>query len=139
MLQGYITSGGAGSESVLQASRAAFVAYVNDCSSFHLGMYCTTLVDIVLNNRSNDRLVLPAMDFLGFLFDAGILPRLTIADFGHVDTTVGSEISYTDVNTDGVDSSIQFKQPISRPRMFARSKLLSRSMLAWLSCQRSKQ
>ena len=82
LLEGLITSAGAGSESVLQASRTAFVAYTNERSLVALSMYCTTIVDFFHDNHSNDRLLLPAMDFLGFLFDAGVLPRLANEMFG---------------------------------------------------------
>ncbi|KAL2040021.1 hypothetical protein N7G274_007424 [Stereocaulon virgatum] len=82
LLEGFVTSAGAGSESVLQASRTAFVAYSDTCPAIALSMYCTTIVDIVHENYSNDRLLLPAMDFLGFLFDVGVLHRLATEMFG---------------------------------------------------------
>ena len=76
LLNGYVTSAGSGSESVLQASREAFVAYTVGCSPFELVTYCTNIVDIVQDNPSDDRLVVPTVEFLGFLFDAGVLPHL---------------------------------------------------------------
>ena len=88
LLEGFITSAGAGSESVLQASRTAIVAFTNDRSLVALSMYCTTLVDIIHDNPSNDRVLLPAMNFLGFLFDAGVLPRLENEMFGYANSTL---------------------------------------------------
>lgn len=82
LFNGYVTSAGSGSESVLQASREAFVAYTVGCSPFELATYCTNIVNIVQDNPSNDRLVVPAVEFLGFLFDAGVLPRLAEERFG---------------------------------------------------------
>lgn len=82
LLNGYVTSAGSGSESILYASRQAFVAYTVGWSPSELATYCTNIVDIMQNNLSNDRLVVPTADFLGFLFDAGVLPRLAEESFG---------------------------------------------------------
>ena len=82
LFNGYVTSAGSGSESVLQASREAFVACTVGCSPSELATYCTNIVNIVQDNPSNDRLVVPAVEFLGFLFDAGVLPRLAEERFG---------------------------------------------------------
>ena len=82
LFQGYVTSAGSGSESVLQASREAFVAYTIGCSPSELNTYCNNIVDIVQDNLSNDRLVAPTVEFLGFLSDAGVLIRLAEESFG---------------------------------------------------------
>lgn len=82
LLKGYVTSAGSGSESILYASREAFVAYTVGCSRSELAMYCTNIVDIMQDNLSNDRLVVPTVEFLGFLFDAGLLLRLAEERFG---------------------------------------------------------
>ena len=82
LFHGYVTSAGSGSESVLQSSREAFVAYTVGCSPSVLATYCTNIVNIVQDNLSNDRLVLPTVEFLGFLFDAGVLIRLAEESFG---------------------------------------------------------
>ena len=82
LLNGYVTSAGSGSESILNASREAFVAYTIDCSPSELAIYCTNIVDIMQDNLSNDRLVVPTVEFLGFLFDAGVLLRLAEERFG---------------------------------------------------------
>lgn len=82
LFSGYITSAGSGSETVLQASREAFVAYTVGCSPSELATYCINIVDIVQDNLSNDRLVVPTVEFLGFLFDAGVLLRLAEERFG---------------------------------------------------------
>ena len=82
LFSGYVTSAGSGSETVLQASREAFVAYTVGCSPSQLATYCINIVDIVQDNLSNDRLVVPTVEFLGFLFDAGVLLRLAEERFG---------------------------------------------------------
>ena len=82
LLNGYVTSAGSGSESVLNASREAFVAYTDGCSPSELVIYCTNIVDTMQDNLSNDRLLVPIVDFLGFLFDAGVLLRLAEEGFG---------------------------------------------------------
>ena len=82
LVNGYVTSAGSGSESVLQASREAFVTYTVGCLPSELATYCSNIVNIVQNNLSNDRLVVPTVEFLGFLFDAGVLIRLAEESFG---------------------------------------------------------
>ena len=82
LFYGYVTSAGSGSESVLQASREAFVAYTVGCSPTELNAYCNDIVNIVQNNLSNGRLVAPTVEFLGFLFDASVIPRLAEESFG---------------------------------------------------------
>ena len=82
LLNGYVTSAGSGSESVLIASREAFVAYADGCSPSELVMYCTNIIDTMQDNLSNDRLLVPTVEFLGFLFDAGVLLRLAEERFG---------------------------------------------------------
>ena len=82
LLNGYVTSAGSGSESILYASREAFVAYTIDCSPSELARYCTNIVDIMQDNLPNDRLVVSTVEFFGFLFDAGVLLRLAEEMFG---------------------------------------------------------
>ena len=81
LLEGYVTSAGAGSESLLGASRAAFTSYTEPLDLATLAIFCTYLIDIIRENISNDRLVVPTLEFVAFLFEAGVLQRLRDQDF----------------------------------------------------------
>ena len=81
LLEGYVTSGGAGSESLLAASRAAFTIYTESLDPATVATLCTYLTELLRENISNDRLAEPALDFIAFLFEAGILQRLRDRDF----------------------------------------------------------
>ena len=81
LLEGYITSAGVGSESLLRASRAAFTFYSESLDLATLAIHCTYLTDIIGENISNDRLAVPALEFLAFLSEAGVLQRLRNQDF----------------------------------------------------------
>lgn len=81
LLGGYVTSGGAGSESLLGASRAAFVMFAESLNLAALSVLCTFLTDLIQENISNDRLAVPTLEFVAFLFEAGVLQRLREQDF----------------------------------------------------------
>ena len=44
-------------------------------------MLCTYLTDLLRENISNDRLAVPTLEFVAFLFEAGVLQRLRDQDF----------------------------------------------------------
>ena len=44
-------------------------------------MLCTYLTDLLQENISNDRLAVPTLEFVAFLFEAGVLQRLRDQDF----------------------------------------------------------
>lgn len=81
-LEGYVTSAGSGSETVLRASREAFTAHTNTLELWKLEMLCTHIVGIIREHPSDERLTLPTLEFVAFLCDTGILHRLTNEDFG---------------------------------------------------------
>ena len=81
LLEGYVTSAGAGSESLLGASRAAFTSYTELLDLAELATICTDLTDLIRENISNDRLAVPALEFVAFLFEADVLQRLRDEDF----------------------------------------------------------
>ncbi|KAJ9644755.1 hypothetical protein H2199_003719 [Coniosporium tulheliwenetii] len=82
VLEGYISSAGVGSESVLQASRLALVEMLEELfthaeePTVSVLEICTALVEIFKENIAVDRVVLPLMEVLAFLFDMQILQRL---------------------------------------------------------------
>ncbi len=81
LLRGYLSSSGAGSESLLRSSRAALVHYTEQLPTHSFIAFCKTFTAIIHDNISNDRILLPALDTLGFLFDAGIMQRLNPDSF----------------------------------------------------------
>ena len=44
-------------------------------------MLCTYLIDLLRENISNDRLAVPTLEFVAFIFEAGVLQRLRDQDF----------------------------------------------------------
>lgn len=81
LLEGYVTSAGAGSESLLRASRAAFVLFAEPLDLGTLATHCTYLTDLIRENTTNDRLAVPTLEFVAFLFEASVLQRLRDQDF----------------------------------------------------------
>ena len=81
LLEGYVISAGAGSESLLGASRAAFTSYTELLDLGRLATICTDLTDLIRENLSNDRLAVPLLEFVAFLFEIDVLQRLRDQDF----------------------------------------------------------
>lgn len=81
LLEGYVTSAGAGSESLLRAARAAFVLFTEPLDLGTLATHCTYLTDLIRENTTNDRLAVPTLEFVAFLFEASVLQRLRDQDF----------------------------------------------------------
>lgn len=78
LLEGYVSASGAGSDTLLQASRSALVSYVERFSASQLIEFCTSLNNTIRTNieRSVDRVVIPTLVVYGFLFDAGVFERV---------------------------------------------------------------
>ncbi len=79
-LEGYVTSAGMGSESLVHATRAAFAQYNNILLPEKLHGTCMTVVTIFMDNLTNDRVLIPTMGFLIFLFDANLIELLPIQE-----------------------------------------------------------
>ncbi|KAI9724156.1 MAG: hypothetical protein M1812_000875 [Candelaria pacifica] len=73
LLEGYVTSAGAGSEALLINSRSALIAFAeHNGGDYSLSDLCADLVEVLRRNSSNDRVAVPAMEVLAFiLFDSG--------------------------------------------------------------------
>jgi hypothetical protein len=79
------------------------------------------------------------MEFLGFLFDAGVLHRLANEMFGYMKPTfLTINIAITDVSIAGHDFSKLSRQPTPNQPTFTKLKPLSRSMLVWLLYPKSE-
>ena len=81
LLEGYVTSAGAGSESLLEASRAAFISYTESLDLATLALSCRYLIELLRENISNDRVAVPTLEFIAFLLETGILQRLRDQSF----------------------------------------------------------
>lgn len=88
LLEGYVTSAGAGSETVLRASREAFSTHTNSLEIGRLEILCTHVFGTLRTDptidrlTASDRLNIPTLDFLAFLCDSGVLHRLSTAELG---------------------------------------------------------
>ena len=76
LLQGYVTSAGGGSESLMQTSRAALALRIEQFSSSDVIHLSKHLIVIMQKNISNDRILAPALNVLDFLFDIRVLQTL---------------------------------------------------------------
>ena len=87
VILGLVSSAGMGTESILQAARSAVVDCLSDLPDNgqprELGIleFTTLLTAVLEENLSNDRIVLPLLDFLAFLLDMQIPQRLATSDF----------------------------------------------------------
>jgi len=74
LLEGYVTSAGAGSDSVLKASRRALITYL--ASSTDQAEIATSLVNVFHQalTAQNDRIVIPLLDVFSLLLDLQLLP-----------------------------------------------------------------
>ena len=67
---------GAGSESILCASRAALVTYLEDVNSSDLMTFWQSVSGILRNNTTNERLVVSVLEALAFLLETGLFECL---------------------------------------------------------------
>ncbi|KAI9679221.1 MAG: hypothetical protein M1817_005240 [Caeruleum heppii] len=77
VLEGFVTSAGAGSETVLQASRRALVDLLHrgrgtDQPLRSLSGLSNALTQILKRHLTNDRVAVPTLEVLAFLFDMGL-------------------------------------------------------------------
>lgn len=77
LLEGYITSAGVGAESLLVASRLALVDYLSESSHEPRTLnICNDLTDLLARNVANERLAVPVLEVIAFLFEAQIYQSL---------------------------------------------------------------
>lgn len=86
ILEGYVSSMGMASESVVQSSRHALVGLAEqlpDASSeaYSIRDLGDALMDVLKEHLANDRVLLPLLESLAFLFDMQVLQRLEATDF----------------------------------------------------------
>lgn len=81
---GFVSSAGMGSESVVQNSRMALLTFIDalpdetDATStqYSLSHLATCFLKLLKDNLDNDRILLPLLEVLAFLFDMQVLQRL---------------------------------------------------------------
>ncbi len=91
LLTGLVTSADAGSESLVRASRAALEGFCHDrappspdsCTSTtyqsgvnatrNTGLVATALMQVLRGSMGNDRILIPALEIVAFLFDSGVM------------------------------------------------------------------
>ncbi|CAN9243043.1 unnamed protein product [Alternaria alternata] len=86
---GFVSSAGMGSESVVQNSRAALLDFVdilpNEDSSddprFTLVDFANCFLTLLKENITNDRVLLPLLEVISFLFDMQVMQRLQSTPF----------------------------------------------------------
>ncbi|KAH7068742.1 tubulin folding cofactor D C terminal-domain-containing protein [Paraphoma chrysanthemicola] len=85
---GFVSSAGMASESVVQNAREALVQFTNQLSvfdemgrDFSLADFATRVMDILKANIENDRVLIPLMETLAFLFDMQVMQRLSPSQF----------------------------------------------------------
>jgi hypothetical protein len=90
LLEGYMSSAGMGSESIVQASRLAIfdffyrlpIEFTSGHQSYTLLEATNTITEILKDNLTNDRVLLPLLTVISFLLDIQVLQRLsTTANF----------------------------------------------------------
>lgn len=69
-----MTSADAGSEDLIRVSRAALSAYCVSGAQ-NLQLVCEALVLVAKRNMKNDRVLVPTLEIIAFLFDVQIMQR----------------------------------------------------------------
>jgi hypothetical protein len=98
---GFASSAGMGSESVVQNSRAALLETLDlmplsateDSNGFSLLGVANCLTNLLKNNLSEDRVLLPLLEVIAFLFDMQVFQRLTQTTFKYDSKLSPSEIA----------------------------------------------
>lgn len=81
LLEGYISSAGMGSESLVQTSRKALADALNGLSDDKLVTVFTEFTIILKESISVDRVVLPLLEVFSFLLDVQIFQKLRDTGF----------------------------------------------------------
>jgi hypothetical protein len=86
---GFVSSAGMGSESVVQNSRAALLDFVDvlqdedtlNVAQFALVDFANCFLSLLKNNITNDRILVPLLEVISFLFDMQVMQRLQSTSF----------------------------------------------------------
>jgi hypothetical protein len=75
-MQGYVTSAHAGSEDIINVSRAALASACRDDSDELTQAISNALFKLLRDKMANDRIIVSVLEVIAFLFDAGIMHQL---------------------------------------------------------------
>ena len=87
LLEGFVTSAGVGSESVLKASRMALADFAEHLGAHYAGLpftlldLCNLLLELLRRSLDRDRVLVPMLEVFAFFFDVGIMRHLEATDF----------------------------------------------------------
>lgn len=79
LLAGYVTSADTGNEDLVIASRAALTSHC-EANQVNLDRVCTSLLRNLKARQGQDRVVVPTLEIVAFLFSVGIYQRATTVD-----------------------------------------------------------
>ena len=74
MLQGYVTSADTGNEDLVRASRMALAAFC-ETGEKERELVCGGLFRVLMSNKGNDRVEVPTLEVIGFLFDVRVIQK----------------------------------------------------------------
>lgn len=74
LMAGFVTSADTGNEDLVIASRAALTDFCG-ASPARLGLVCNGLLQNLKARQSQDRVVVPTLEIIAFLFHTGLFPR----------------------------------------------------------------
>jgi hypothetical protein len=81
MFEGYVISADTGSEDIIRASRSALAEY---CESENADLVCSTLFLVLKRNLKNDRVLVPTLEAIAFLFDIRIMQKSSTKYLSHL-------------------------------------------------------
>lgn len=79
-MAGYVVSADTGNEDLVVASRAALTEYC-DASQRNIDRVCMALFRNMKARQGQDRVIVPTLEIIAFLFSVGIYQRTTMVDF----------------------------------------------------------
>lgn len=74
LMAGFVTSADTGNEDLVIASRAALTDFCG-ASTARLGLVCNGLLQNLKTRQGQDRVVVPTLEIIAFLFHVGLFPR----------------------------------------------------------------
>lgn len=80
LMTGYVTSADTGNEDLVIASRAALADYCESTSE-NLNGVCMALLRNMKSRQGQDRIIVPTLEIISFLFSVGVFQRCTSVDY----------------------------------------------------------
>ncbi|KAL9046808.1 MAG: hypothetical protein Q9214_000450 [Letrouitia sp. 1 TL-2023] len=105
--EGFVTSAGSGSESVMQSSRTALLLHAEQASTSRLTRLFVILAKIIESRVSDERLIIPALVAFGFFLDAGVAGRAELdADWWQSTFKFVAKTHYKSTNLRKLDAAV---------------------------------